>query len=110
MSENSHGEFCLIVEGSYLEESDAEKALRDPFIEEYVENTGRFRIHNFDDIEVAGGFSLGDLAVRMIEDEVFEITSASSGRKINEHKAKMLAEAIRRHDMFDDVRIEPIGS
>lgn len=110
MSDNSHGEFCLIVEGSYLEEADAEKALRDPFIEEYVENTGSFRIHNFNEIEVAGGFSLGDLVVRMIEDEVFEISCASTGRKINEHKAKQLAEAIRRHDMFDEVRVEPVNS
>jgi hypothetical protein len=109
MTENSNGEYCLIVEGSYLEEADAEKALRDPFIEEYVENTGSFRIHNFDDIEVAGGFSLGDLAVKMVEDEVFEISCRSTGRRINEHKAKLLAEALRRHDMFDDVRVEPFG-
>jgi hypothetical protein len=101
-------EYCLIVEGNYLDVSDAENALREPFIEEYVENTGSFRIHNFDDIEVAGGFSIGDLEVDMIDDKVFEITSRNSGRSVSEHKAKLIAEALRRHDMFDEIRIEPI--
>lgn len=91
-----------------MEEADAEKALRDPFIEEYVENTGSFRIHNFNDIEVAGGFSLGDLTVKMIEDEVFEVSSCNGGRPLTEHRAKLIAEAIRRQDMFDDVRVEPV--
>ena len=49
MSNQQTSEHCLIVEGNYLDESDAEHALRDPFIEEWVEQTGKFRIHNFDD-------------------------------------------------------------
>ena len=101
-------EYCLIVEGNYLDESDAEDALREPFIEEYVENTGKFRIHNFDDIEVAGGFSIGDLAISMIEEKVFEVTSNNSGRPLSEHKAKLIAEALRIQDMFDDIRVEPL--
>ncbi len=101
-------EYCLIVEGNYLEESDAQEALREPFIEEYVENTGKFRIHNFDDIEVAGGFAIGDLAIEMIEEKVFEITSGNSGRRLSEEKAKLIAEALRIHDMFDEIRIEAL--
>lgn len=99
-------EYCLIVEGNYLEESDAENALREPFIDEYVQNTGSFRIHNFDQIEVAGGFSIGDFAIQMIEDKVFEITSSDANRPISEHKAKQIAEALKRQDMFDEIRIE----
>lgn len=91
-----------------MDESDVEEALREPFIDEYVQNTGNFRIHNFDEIEVAGGFSIGDFAIEMIEDRVFEITSSNSGRPINEHKAKQIAEALRRQDMFDEIRIEPL--
>ncbi|MEK7724222.1 MAG: hypothetical protein AAB336_07750 [Acidobacteriota bacterium] len=101
-------EYCLIVEGNYLDESDAEEALREPFIDDYVNNTGSFRIHNFNEIEVAGGFSIGDFAIAMVEDKVFEITSNKSGRPISEHKAKLIAEALKRQDMFDEVRIEPL--
>lgn len=108
MSNQQKCEHCLIVEGNYLDEADAEHALRDPFIEEWVEQTGKFRIHNFDDIEVAGGFSLGDLVVTMIDDEVFEITSNKSGRPLTEHKAGLIAEALIRQGMFDDVRIQPL--
>ena len=100
--------YCLIVEGNYLDESDAEEALREPFIDEYVQHTGRFRIHNFDEIEIAGGFSIGDFTVEMIDDKVFEITSSDSNRPLNEHKAKQVAEALRQQDMFDEVRIEPL--
>lgn len=106
MSEK-HREYRLVVTGNYLDENDAEHALRDPFIEEWVEQTGKFRIHNFDNIEVAGGFSLGDLVITMIEDELFEIVSNKDNRPINEHKAKLLAEALQRQDMFDEVNIEP---
>ena len=101
-------EYCLIVEGNYLDESDAEEALREPFIDEYVQNTGSFRINNFDEIEVAGGFSIADFAIEMIDEKVFEITSSDANRPISEHKAKLIAEALRRQDMFDEIRIEPL--
>lgn len=91
-----------------MDESDAEDALREPFIDEYVQNTGSFRIHNFNDIEVAGGFSIGDFAIEMIDEKVFEITSSNTSRPISEHKAKLIAEALRRQDMFDEIRIEPL--
>ena len=50
-------EYCLIVEGAYLSDSEAEHALRDPFIEDWVEQTGRFRIHNMDEILIPRTYS-----------------------------------------------------
>ncbi len=102
-------EFCLIVEGSYLSESEAEHALRDPFIEEWVEETGRFRIHNLKEMEVAPGVVLGSLGVMMLDDGVFEIASTDPEHPLTEHKARAVAEALRRHDMFDEIDVEPRG-
>lgn len=101
--------YCLIVEGNYFDESEAEHALRDPFIEEYVEQTGNFRLNNFDDIEVACGISLGELMVSMVDDEMFEISCQNQTRPLTEHKAKLLAEALRRQDMFDEIRVEQLN-
>ena len=103
-----HAEYRLIVEGSYLDEGEAEHALRDPFIEEWVEQTGKFRIHNFDDIEVAAGISLGDLQLAMVDEEIFEITSHHSGRPLTQQKARMLAETLERQAMFEEIRVEPL--
>jgi hypothetical protein len=101
-------EYRLVVEGNYLDETEAEHALRDPFIEEWVEQTGKFRIHNFDDIEVTRGISLGDLTLSMIDDEMFEITSRHNGRPLTEKRAQLLAETLERQAMFDEVRVEPL--
>jgi hypothetical protein len=100
-------EYCVVVEGNYFDESEAEHALRDPFIEEWVEQTGSFRIHNFDEIEVAAGIALGWLAVKMVDDEIFEITCNRPDKPLTEHKAKLIAEALRRQDMFDEISVEP---
>ena len=105
---DKHREYCLIVEGNYLDEGEAEHALRDPFIEEWVEQTGKFRIHNFDDIEVTGGISLGDLVVTMIDEATFEITSSHSGRPLTAQKAETLAESLRRQAMFDEITLKPL--
>jgi hypothetical protein len=102
-------EYCLIVEGAYLSESEAEHALRDPFIEDWVEQTGRFRIHNMDEIQICPGVTLGLLGVVMVDDRVFEIASTDPDHPLTEHKAKGVAEALRRQDMFDEVRTEPRG-
>ena len=102
-------EYCLIVEGAYLSESDAEHALRDPFIEDWVEQTGRFRIHNMDEIQIVPGVTLGSLGVVMLEDGLFEIASTDPEHPLTDHKAKGVAEALRRHDMFEEVRTEPRG-
>lgn len=107
MKNQAASEFCLIIEGNYFTVSEAEHALRDPFIEEWVEETGNFRIHNFDEIEVAGGIALGWLVVRQVDDEVFEVSCNHPNRFLTEQKAKLIAEALRRQDMFDEIRVEP---
>ena len=86
-------EYCLIVEGAYLSESEAEHALRDPFIEDWVEQTGHFRIHNMDEIQITPGVTLGSLGVVMLDERVFEIASADPEHPLTEHKAKGVAEA-----------------
>jgi hypothetical protein len=100
-------EHCVIVEGAYLSESEAEHALRDPFIEDWVEQTGHFRIHNMNEIQITPGVTLGSLGVIMLDERVFEIASADPGHPLTEHKAKGVAEALRRQDMFDEIRVEP---
>ncbi len=100
-------EYCLIVEGAYLSESEAEHALRDPFLEDWVEQTGRFRIHNMDEILITPGVTLGRLGIVMIDDRVFEIASTDPDHPLTEHTAKGVAEALRRQDMFEEISIEP---
>ena len=43
----------------------------------------------------------------MIDDRVFEIASSNAEHPLTEHKAKGVAEALRRQDMFDEVTVEP---
>jgi hypothetical protein len=100
-------EYCVIVEGSYLTEADAEHALRDPFIEDWVEQTGRFRIHNLGEMEVVPGVVLGSLGVTMLDEGVFEVASTDIEHPLTEHKAKGVAEALRRQAMFDEITVEP---
>ncbi|CAN5683160.1 hypothetical protein BH18ACI4_BH18ACI4_19100 [soil metagenome] len=102
-------EYCLIVEGPFLSESEAEHALRDPFIEDWVEQTGRFRIHNMDEIQITPCVTLGSLCVVLLEDRMFEIASADPEHPLTEHKAKGVATALRRQGMFDEVKVEPRG-
>jgi len=107
MKTNSGREYCLIVEGPYLTEAEAEHALRDPFLEDWVEQTGKFRIHNLKEIEVVPGVSLGMLGVSLLEEEVFEIASTDPEHPLTEHKSKGVAEALMRHGMFDEISVEP---
>jgi len=106
MKDNKTVEYCVIVEGSYLTESDAEHALRDPFIEDWVEQTGRFRIHNLGEMEVVPGVVLGSLGVTMLDEGVFEIASTDAEHPLSQHKARGVAEALRRQDMFDEITVE----
>lgn len=101
-------EFCLIVEGNYFTVDEAKHALCDPFIEEYVETTGKFKIHNFNDIQAVMGIPLGDLEIAEIDECVFEISTRASPLILNRRKADMLAETLRRHAMFDEINIEPL--
>lgn len=100
-------EYCLIVEGTYLTESEAEHALRDPFLEDWVEQTGGFKIHNMDEIQVTSGVTLGSLGVVMLDDRLFEIASTDPDHPLTEFKAKGVAEALRRQDMFDEIEVKP---
>ncbi len=106
MKTNKGCEYCLIVEGSYLSEQEAEHALRDPFIEDWVEQTGRFRVHNLNEMEIVPGVVLGLLGVWMLDDGLFEIASIDPEQPLTEHKSKGIAEALRRHGMFDEIKIE----
>ncbi len=107
MKVNKPTEYCLIVEGAYLTESEAEHALRDPFIEDWVEQNGRFRIHNLGEMFVVPGVTLGSLGVAMLDDGIFEIASNDPEHPLTEHKARGVAAALRRHDMFEEVSVEP---
>jgi len=100
-------EYCLIVEGAYLSETEAEHALRDPFIEDWVELNGHFKIHNLDEIQITAGVKLGSLGVVMLDDRLFEIASADAEHPLTELKAKGVAEALRRQDMFDEINVKP---
>jgi hypothetical protein len=102
-------EYCLMVEGSYLSESEAEHALRDPFIEDWVEEHGSYRIHNLAEMEVVPGVVLGSLGVLMVDDGLFEIASSDPEHPLTQHKAKGVAEALRRQGMFDEISVEPRG-
>ena len=109
MKANKPSEYCLIVEGSYLSEAEAEHALRDPFIEDWVEQTGRFRLHNLSEILLVPGVALGTLGVVMLDEGVFEIASVDPEHPLTEHKAKGVAEALLRQGMFDEIGVELRG-
>ena len=100
-------EYCLIVEGAYLSESEADHALRDPFLEDWVEQTGGFKIHNMNEIQITPGVTLGSLGIVMLDDRLFEIASTDAEHPLTELKAKGVAEALRRQDMFDEVEVKP---
>jgi hypothetical protein len=60
-----------------------------------------------DDIQVTPGVTLGSLGVFMIDERIFEISSDDPNHPLTEHKAKGVAEALRRQDMFDEISVEP---
>src|SRR5262245_33662653 len=106
MTENKGREYCLIVEGAYLTESEAEHALRDPFIEDWVEQHGNFKIHNMDEIQVTACVKLGSLGVYMIDERVFEIDSDDPDHTLTQNKDRSGDEVLSRLDMFDEINIE----
>ncbi len=101
-------EYCLLVEGEYATLNEAEHALRDPFIEDWVERTGRFRIHQLDSIQIAPGVMLGHLGIEPDGDGAFVISSADANHPLTERQARALAEALRQQDMFDHIAVEPM--
>src|SRR5215210_343231 len=107
MKEQHPGEYCLLLEGSYLNVSEAEHALRDPFIEDWVEQTGRFRIHNLNEMMVVPGVPLGQLGLEEIDEGVFRLYSLDPKHPLTERKAEVVADALRRQDMFEEISVEP---
>ena len=107
MTGRKSSEYYLVVEGPYFDVSEAEHALRDPFIEDWVEQTGRFRIHNLSEIEIVPGVTLAQLGVLMLDEELFEIASNDPEHPLTENKARGVAEAVQRQGMFDEVGVEP---
>jgi hypothetical protein len=101
------GEYCLMMEGPYLSVSEAEHALRDPFIEDWVEQTGRFRIHNLNEMMIVPGVPLGQLGLEMLDERVFQLYSLDPRHPLTERKAEGVADALKRQDMFDEIRVEP---
>ena len=101
-------EFCLIVEGNYETVDEAKHALIAPFLEDYIEETGKFKIHNFDVIRAASGISLGDLEIVMIDGGMFEISCRASPNILNRRRAEQLAETLTQQAMFEEVRVEPL--
>ncbi len=69
---------------------------------------GKFRIHNFNDIQATSGISLGDLEIAEIDEGMFEISCRASPLVLNKRKAELLAETLIRQAMFDEVRVEPL--
>ncbi len=60
-----------------------------------------------DEIIITAGVTLGSLGVVMLDDRLFEIASNDPDHPLIEHKAKGVAETLRRPDMFDQIRTEP---
>lgn len=108
MNNQKTGEFCLIVEGNFQTVEEAKHALIDPFIEDFVEQNGRFRLQNFKDISVTSGITLNDLEIAMVDDGVFEISCRASGHILNRNRVEKLAETLRQQAMFDEINIEPL--
>ena len=101
-------EFCIIAEGFYQTVEEAKHALIDPFVEDYVEQTGKFKIHNFQDIHVASGITLNDLSIAEIDEGVFEISCRDSAQILTRRRAEQLAAKLEQQAMFDEISVEPI--
>ena len=42
-----------------------------------------------------------------VDERLFEIASVDPEHPLTEHKAKGVAEALRRQDMFDEINVQP---
>lgn len=108
MSAPKSSEFRIIAEGFYETVEDAKHALIDPFIEDFVEKTGKFKFHQADEIYVASGIALNDLSIAEIDEGVFEISCRDSAQVLTSRRAAQLAEKLEQQAMFDEVRVEAI--
>lgn len=108
MSTPTSSEFRIIAEGFYDSVEEAKHALIDPFIEEYVEKTGRYKMHQADEIFVASGIALSDLSISEIDEGVFEISCRDSSQVLTRRRADQLAQKLEHQAMFDEIRVELI--
>lgn len=108
MKRRKEAAFGLLVTGNYANQNEAEHALRDPFIEDWVERTGRFRIHQLDSMTVAPGVALGQLSIEPIGKNEFLIQSSDPDHPLTARKATAVAESLRFQAMFDSIEIEPL--
>lgn len=108
MSKESAEPFGLVVEGAYRTQAEAERALIHPFLEDWVEENGRFRLHQMDSIAVVPGVMLGQLQIEPVGEHLFLISSKDPKRPLTGRKVHALAEALRRQDMFESIQVEPL--
>lgn len=101
-------EFCLICFGDFADVNEARRAIHDPFIEDYVEEAGKFNFHDLENIRVTNRISLSDLEITEIEYGVFQVTCPEAQVILNLPKAEKLAESFRMQAIFDEVRVEPM--
>lgn len=101
-------EYVLIAEGDYESVDEAKRALAAPFLEEYIERTGKFRLDDYELIQVTGGITLADLEIAAIDDFMFEISLRSSPKMLRFHKAQEIADVLRSQLVFDEIRVEPL--
>jgi pyruvate dehydrogenase complex dehydrogenase (E1) component len=103
-------EFCLVCFGEYSDVNEARRAIHDPYIEDYVEETGKFNFHDLENIRVTNRISLSDLEIEELEYGVFQITCPEAQVVLNQPKAEKIAESFRMQAIFDEIRIEPLIS
>jgi hypothetical protein len=61
-----------------------------------------------DIIPVAPGVMLGQLGIEQIGEGRFLVSSTDARHPLTERKARALAEALRRQDMFDQIEVAPL--
>lgn len=108
MKRHAEKGFGILATGSYANENVALHALRDPFIEDFVEQTGRFRIHQLDSLMIAPGVALGHVQIFQQDDGEFLIAANDAKHPLTAKKAAKLVEALRYQDMFDSLEIVPL--
>ena len=101
-------EFVLIAVGYFDSVDEAKNALFEPFIEDFVEETGSFKASDYDHISPVSGVCLSDLEIAEVDDDLFEISLRSSPKILNQRKAEQLAENLRRQLIFDEITIKPL--
>lgn len=99
------GEFKIALKGNYDSINDAKHALQDPFVEDFVEETGHFRLQDFENIRVASGITLSDLEIAQTGENTFDVYCKDSAPVLSKRRAEELVEMLEDHRMFYDIEI-----